>query len=53
MSPPLSGVTLIVDTHMLEQIVSSLDSSPDILAQLQEIIAPIIIYTLENMALGQ
>ncbi|KAF8510510.1 ARM repeat-containing protein [Hysterangium stoloniferum] len=32
-------------------IVSSLDSSPDILAQLQEIIAPSIIYTLENVAL--
>ncbi|KAF8576887.1 ARM repeat-containing protein [Ramaria rubella] len=32
-------------------IVSSLDSSPDILVQLQEIIAPIIIYTLDNLAL--
>ena len=41
------------DLSSPKQIVSSLDSSTDILAQLQEIIAPIIIYTLDNLALGQ
>jgi hypothetical protein len=34
------------------QIVSSIDSSPEILAQVQEVIIPIIRFTLENKALG-
>ena len=41
--------------HLLDstlQIVSSVDSSPEILAQVQEIIIPIIIFTLENRLLG-
>ncbi|GJJ15816.1 hypothetical protein Clacol_010094 [Clathrus columnatus] len=35
----------------IQTIISSLDSSPDILSQLQDIVAPIIIYTLENLAI--
>jgi importin-7 len=35
------------------QIVSSIDSSPEILAQVQEVIIPIIRFTLENKALGK
>jgi hypothetical protein len=34
------------------QVVSSVESSPDILAQVQEIIVPIIQFTLENKLLG-
>lgn len=34
------------------QVVSSVDSSPEILAQLQEIIIPIIVFSLENRLLG-
>jgi hypothetical protein len=34
------------------QIVSSIDSSPEILAQVQEVIIPAIKFTLENKALG-
>jgi hypothetical protein len=34
------------------QIVSSIDSSPEILAQVQEVIIPIIRNTLENKVLG-
>jgi hypothetical protein len=34
------------------QIVSSVDSSPEILAQVQEIIIPIIVFSLENRLLG-
>ena len=41
--------------HVLDstlQVVSSVDSSPEILAQLQEIIIPIIVFSLENRLLG-
>ena len=41
--------------HVLDftlQIVSSIDSSPEILAQVQEIIIPIIVFSLENRLLG-
>ena len=34
------------------QVVASVDSSPEILAQLQEIIIPIIVFSLENRLLG-
>jgi hypothetical protein len=34
------------------QVVSSVDSSPEILTQLQEIIIPIIVFSLENRLLG-
>ena len=34
------------------QIVSSIDTSPEILAQVQEVIIPVIRYTLENKVLG-
>lgn len=34
------------------QIVSSVDSSPEILAQVQEIIIPIIVFSLENRLIG-
>ncbi len=34
------------------QIVSSIDSSPEILAQVQEVIIPVIRYTLESKVLG-
>ena len=34
------------------QIVSSIDSSPEILSQVQEVIIPIIVFTLENKILG-
>ena len=37
---------------MILQIVSSIDSSPEILAQVQEVIIPVIRYTLENKVLG-
>lgn len=35
-----------------EQIISSVDSSPEILAQIQEIIIPIVVQTLESKFLG-
>ena len=34
------------------QVVSSIDNSPETLAQLQEIIIPIIVFSLENRLLG-
>jgi hypothetical protein len=37
---------------MILQIVSSIDSSPEILAQVQDVIIPIIRHTLENKILG-
>jgi hypothetical protein len=37
---------------MILQIVSSIDSSPEILAQVQEVIIPTIRNTLENKVLG-
>jgi hypothetical protein len=36
----------------MPQIVSSIDSSPEILAQVQEVIIPIIRETLEKKVLG-
>jgi hypothetical protein len=38
--------------HVTLQIVSSIDSSPEILAQVQEIIIPIIVFSFENRLLG-
>jgi hypothetical protein len=41
--------------HVLDfalQVVCSVDSSPEILAELQEIIIPIIVFSLENRLLG-
>lgn len=43
--------TLITKTHV--QIVSSVDSNPEILRQVQEVIIPIIRFTLENKLLGE
>lgn len=43
------GVTYVVT---MLQIVSSIDSSPEILAQVQEVIIPIIRDTLEKKVLG-
>ena len=34
------------------QIISSVDSSPEILSQIQEIIIPVVIFTLERKLLG-
>ena len=44
------GVTCMLT---ILQIVSSIDSSPEILAQVQEVISPIILETLEKKALGK
>jgi len=35
------------------QIITSIDSSPEILSQIQEIVVPIIVFTLENRLLGE
>lgn len=40
-------------TFRLSQVVSSIDNSPEILAQVQEVIIPIIVFTLEHKLLGQ
>jgi hypothetical protein len=42
----------VVHAVTILQIVSSIDSSPEILAQVQEVIIPVIRYTLENKVLG-
>ena len=34
-------------------VVASVDSSPEILAQVQEVVIPIIVLTLENKILGE
>lgn len=34
------------------QIISSIDSAPDILNQVQEVVVPVIVFTLENRMLG-
>ena len=52
---PLSLFDGCAFLHVLDstlQIVSSVDSSPEILAQVQEIIIPIIVFSLENRLLG-
>jgi importin-7 len=43
----------ISSTEFVPKVVSSVDSSPEILAQVQEIIIPVIVLTLENKLLGQ
>ena len=49
-SPGLGFVTNI-DLWSCAQIISSIDSSPEILSQIQEIVIPIIVFTLENRLL--
>lgn len=34
------------------QVVSAVDTSPEILAQVQEVIIPIIVFTLEKQLMG-
>lgn len=34
------------------QVISSVDSSPEILAQIQEVIIPIVVFTFEHKLLG-
>lgn len=43
----------VISPHSAFQVVASVDSSPEILAQVQEIIIPIIVLTLENKLLGE
>ena len=38
---------------MNRQIISSIDGPSEILAQIQEIVIPIIVFTFENRLLGQ
>lgn len=45
-------VLVVERITLLEQVVSSIESSPDTLKQVQEVIIPIIRYTLENKLLG-
>ena len=37
----------------MQEVVSSVESSPEILSQVQEIIIPIILYTLEHKIIGK
>jgi len=39
-------------SHKAAQVVSCIDSSPEILSQVQEVIIPIIRFTLENKLIG-
>lgn len=43
---------LMLFTSFFFKIISSIDSSPEILSQIQEIVVPIIVFTLENRLLG-
>lgn len=36
-----------------DQIISSIDGAPDILAQIQEVVIPIIVFTFDNRLLGK
>jgi len=40
-------------TYLIDgQIISSIDSAPDILVEVQEVVIPIIVFTFENRLLG-
>jgi hypothetical protein len=39
--------------HAVSQIIQSVESSPEILAQVQEVMIPVIVFTLQNKILGR
>lgn len=48
----LEHIVMTHDTDVLRQVINAVDSSPELLAQVQEIIIPVVLFTLENKLLG-
>lgn len=43
----------LADFQPADQIISSIDGAPDILAQVQGVVIPIIVFTFDNRLLGK
>lgn len=48
----VQGEIVVCCCVFLEQVIASIESSPEILAQVQEVIIPVIQFTLEHKLLG-
>lgn len=49
----ISSLRVFASTDFFLQVLTSIETSPEILAQVQEVIIPIIFFTLDHSLLGE